>query len=81
MKWDKHKQAKARKLIRKIADANGGFAGVGAALGQSRAVVHGWSKRGRVPAQHVKPLLNLGPEGLKASTTDLCPEAGALGES
>lgn len=81
MKWDKRKQARARKLIRVIADANGGFVGVGLALGQSRAVIHGWSKRGRVPPQHVKPLLNLGPPGLKAATTDLCPEAGALGDS
>lgn len=81
MKWDKQKQARARKLIRKIADTNDGFVGIGKALGTSRAVVHGWSKRGRVPPQYVVPLLLLGPQGLKATTTDLCPEAGALGES
>lgn len=67
--WTKKDEKTARAVLRKVADAVGGWQALATKMGlKDRAVPHKWQSRGRVPAVHCPALTRIANEnGVKLS--------------
>lgn len=83
LSWSRRDKKRAQHLVKQLAEKFGGWQGLADELGMesesSRAVVHAWHSRGRVPLVWAAPVRDLARgNGIDCTLSELSPQAKHL---